>query len=80
MTIPLKQLAHAVNTGTRIIPLRIIHCTVFGEESWVLRTMSRDPVMHVYPCAWYTSEEAVSAYCELTHRDPENVITQYEEE
>ena len=79
MTIQLKQLAHAVNTCTRIVPLRVIHCAIQGQESWLIRTM-KDPVMYVYPCKWYTSKAAIAAYCELTDTDPENIITQYEEE
>lgn len=79
MTISVSQLAHAVNTCTRIVPVHVVHCTVLGQESWVLHTM-KDPVRLVFPCKWYTSQEAIAEYCNRNELDPQNVITQIEEE
>ena len=79
MTIQLKQLAHAVNTCTHIVPIHVVHCTILGEESWLLKTF-KDPVKLVFPCRWYTSQQAIAAYCEANGIDPQNIITQIEEE
>ena len=80
MTISVRQLAHAVNTCSRIVPLRVVHTNVAGEESWLVSSFGGNSVRHLYPCLYYTSQEAVSAYCETMDIDRENVITQIEEE
>lgn len=78
MTISVSQLAHAVNTCTRIIPIHVVHCTILGEESWCLHTM-KDPVKMVFPCRWYTSTNAIEEYCQRNNIDKQNIITQVEE-
>lgn len=79
MTISVRQLAHAVNTCSRIIPLRVVHVNVAGEESWLVYNLCSDRVKYLYPCLYYTSQEAISAYCETMDIDRDNVITQIEE-
>ena len=79
MTISVKQLAHAVNSCTRIIPLYCVHVNVHGEESWLVYHAVKDCVKYLYPCAWYTSQTAIDAYCETMDIDRQNVIVQYEE-
>ena len=80
MTIQLKQLAHAVNTCTRILPLRVVHCTILGEETWLVHQMYGDCVKYIFPCRFYTSQTAVDEYCSRNDIDRQNVITQIEEE
>lgn len=79
LTIKLDQLAHAVNTRTRLVPIHIVHCTILGEESWLIHTM-KEPVKMLYPCRWYTSQQALAAFCEENNIDIQNVITEIEEE
>lgn len=80
MTISLNQLAHAVNTCTRLVPLHVIHITVHGEESWLVYHAVKDCVKHLFPCQWYTSQTAVDEYCKIMDIDRQNVITQIEED
>jgi len=78
ITISVKQLANAVNTCTRIVPLRVVHTLVLGEEYWLISEM-RDNVKLLFPCHWFTSTEAVQEYCKRNDIDPENIITEYKE-
>lgn len=80
MTIHLNQLAHAVNTCTRIVPLRVVRITVLGEPYWLVFQAVRDCVKEIYPCHWFTSTTAVDEYCSRHDIDRQNVITQIEEE
>lgn len=79
-TINVNQLAHAVNTCTQIVPLRIVHLTVHGEESWLVYNAVKDCVKHLFPCKWFTSESAVMEYCNIMDIDRQNVITEYFED
>jgi len=79
MTISVQQLAHAVNTCSCIVPLRVIHTTVHGEESWLVYNAVKDCVKYMFPCQWYTSRSAIDEYCSMNNIDRGNVITQIEE-
>ena len=79
-TIKLDQLAHAVNTRTRLVPLLISHVVVLGKSHWLIRIPYGDCVMSLFPCHYYTMEKAADEFCRRNDIDRQNVIAQIEEE
>lgn len=80
MTISVSQLAHAINTKTRITPLLVRRVSVCGMDSWLINIPYGDAVHLLFPRNYYTCEEAVSEFCRRNNLDRRNVITQIEEE
>lgn len=80
ITIKLDQVAHAINTRTRIVPLLISHVVALGESHWVIRIPYGDCVKYMFPCYMYTIDKAVDEFCRRNDIDRQNVITQIEEE